>query len=338
MIKITDKPQPNGHCATICPHHKGVLIAYYRGPECTDRQQLIIQYWEEKEKLNQCELYPKTGNAVLYPIEKDRAGLIYSYFNDTDGQTTPNTPVERWKYCSNWITEITTTSKTKMLGIENPKPLITQPLTGYLVRCNPIKIQNTFLLPIYHEKLAYGQILSSKNGIDWYTCGNIGLDNQYRLIQPTIWYYRGVLHALARNFTRHFDNNKAWYSYSLDLGHTWTTPVKTNIDNYNNSIVTIHENTNTPWIVWNYGKSRYSLILGKFDNGEGIPYLQLNKQTNASYPNYCFDKNKNLHIIHTESGQIIHHVFTPEDLKDLEPIRTREPEKPKKPIYYRNPK
>jgi hypothetical protein len=110
MKTIIDKPRPNGHCATICPFLEGVMIAYYRGPECTNKQRLILQYWKDDKKVAQKEMYPKTGNAVLCPINNNVYGheavLIYSYFNDTDGYSMPKTPVARWQYCSNWVVGI----------------------------------------------------------------------------------------------------------------------------------------------------------------------------------------------------------------------------------------
>ena len=316
--------QPYGHCATICRHQKGVFLAFYRGPECTDAQAVVIQYCEDNKIKASINLHRKTGNCVLWAINKNETGLIYSYFNDTDGINVPTRAVHRWMYCSNWMIKLSYSSG-KIISTM-PQLLSTQPLVGFLVRCQPIKVASEWLLPIYHEKTCYGLTLRSSNGKDWRTAGPIGMDSRNGkltdgyLIQPTFWYSNKKLYSLSRDTS----GISAWYSTSTDLGDTWTKPIKTQVSNTNNSLVALHDNTESPWLVWNLGCGRKMLALGKWNPKElsATPYLLLNRSTNASYPNYTIDANGLIHIVHSDTGPIAHHIIDPEYLETLKPADT----------------
>jgi hypothetical protein len=318
--------QPYGHCATIGSHLNGVLIAYYSGPECTDQQAVTVEYWQDDQQLASLRFADKTGNCVLIPYRSDRASIIISLFEDANGKEHACTPVERWRFCTNW--QINIKYNSGKLFFTDSTLLRIHPKIGCLVRCNPIKLNDEWLLPIYREHPCYGIILRSKNGWIWTQIGKIGaelLENNGVLIQPTLW-YDGTLHALCRNATH---IKKAWYAESSDKGKTWSKPIQVEISNDNNSLVVIHDGTASPWMIWNEGLRRSKLILGKW-----IPHrksaqaiLQLNSGMAASYPNYCFDNQKRLHIVHSErlitkeldyTGPITRHILSSEALQRLE--------------------
>jgi hypothetical protein len=323
---LTIQHTVQGHCASICPIANGYLIAYYLHPECSDAQKIQLRYIITEANnynvIDQHTLYNKTGNCILIPDPTNpyQATIIYSYFNDTDGKKTPQNPVQRWMYCSNWIADI------KILGIIRPsitihniKPFPTQPTTGYLVRINPIKVHDQWILPMYHENPCYGQIMKSTNTKDWRTAGHIGLQEQ-KLIQPSLWWDGETLHSLSRDMS---GKGCAWHSSSTDLGESWNQIQPTIITNDNNSIAVINDNTNNPYVIWNEGKKRQNLILGKLINPLSIqpipisiqPIIKLNTKANASYPNYYVD-NK-IHIVHSEHSMIMHHIIDKQELNEM---------------------
>jgi hypothetical protein len=322
MTKIIHPVVPYGHCATVCPDGDGHWIAYYKGPECTDRQAVIIEYWENDIKLASRRLPNKTGNCVLVPGETGPT-LIFSYFTDTDSKgNKPQMPVERWIYCTNWISKLRFKDR---ISISTPTLLVTNPKIGYLTRCNPIRVFDEWLLPMYKEFNCHGKILRSHGGEVWQESGVIGsgtLKSHGRfgkgvLIQPTIWFDGERLHSLSRDIT---PNLKAWYSFSKNKGESWSKPRKTNIWNTNNSLVAINDGTDKPWLIWNEGSGRYQLVLGRWNSKtlSAEPQLQLNRRgTQASYPNYCIDNHGEIHIVFSESGPITRIKTTFEYLEEL---------------------
>jgi hypothetical protein len=321
ITTIMEAPSPYGHCATICPHRNGVLIAFYLGPECRNQQRVVLQYWVGTEKLSEYLFYNKTGNCVLWAINEDWAGLIYSYFNDTDGINYPAKLVHRWMYCSNWRVKVQ--ADKDVFTVDSPVQLDLQPPIGYLARCAPIKVGRELILPMYREKCCHGQMLMSENGWDWWQGGAIGMDVQGAklgkgyLIQPTIWHDGKTLHSLSRNSKS--GGRQAWYSRSPDHGHSWSQPRTAKVSNTNNSLVALHNGTDAPWLVWNKGNGRHTLVLGRWIQEEltAIPYLKLNAYANASYPNYCVDHKGLTHIVHTDGGRIAHHIIQPQLFEEL---------------------
>ena len=315
MIKtINHHVEPNGHCATICQHGGGILVAYYNGPECTDHQSVHVEYWENDKLTGHYQFQEKTGNCVLIP-SKDHATLIYSLFEDygPNGER-PITAVDRWKYCSNWKTKVRYSNN----QIHHTQPGRLNHTTNWLVRCNPIKIKDYWLLPMYDEAWRYGIILKSNNGWSWQPIGTIGAEDlNIELIQPTLWHDGEHLHSLSRDMT---EVRMAWYSRSEDVGETWSKPIHTPITNDNNSLIVINDNTRSPLIIWNHGPKRRKLVLGRLDQSSltAKPYLELNTTPHASYPNYCFDANNNLQIVHTEFGVIKRHIIDQNTLLEIE--------------------
>jgi predicted neuraminidase len=140
------------------------------------------------------------------------------------------------------------------------------------------------------------------------------------LIQPTIWFDdNNTLHSLSRDVTK---VKRAWYSYSTDNGKTWSKPETTSIWNDNNSIVVANNNRSCPLVIWNEGPGRSNLSLGQLnkDNRSITPITKLNESW-ASYPNYCFDNNNNLNVVHTDGGAIVWHIIDDKCLKTIRPIR-----------------
>lgn len=318
----THTVEPRGHCATICPHQKGVLIGYYNGPECSDKQAVNLEYWEQGERKCYAKLQEKTGNCVLWAINENEAGLIFSLFEDTDGVNQPECPVQRWMFCSNW--QVKMTVKTDIIeGSDFSRlPLI----VGHLVRCQPIQVNKSWYLPMYREHNCKGVIMRSIDGWKWMFAGKIGDDMKEMssrfgngvLIQPTIWHDGEKFHSLSRDVT---GARRAWYSASK-TGLNWTKPQTINLWNDNNSVVIIHDGTATPWLVWNHGASRKLLTLGKWDPQlkTAKPILKLNKGFQGSYPNYCIDYDRNIQIVHTDGLVITRHVLSPEMLLKLEEL------------------
>lgn len=330
------KIDPYGHCASLCRHKDGFLLAYYNGPECSDRQAVNIDYIVNDVRIAHARLPSKTGNCVLLNVNKEEAILIFSYFNDTDGVDKPDRPVRRWRFCSNW--KIRIAYENNSIFIKKMEILDVSPMIGHLTRCAPIWLaeHEFWYLPIYHENQCHGVILRSRDCWNWKLIGKIGHKSYQEgihgigiLIQPTIWSDGKKIHSLSRDIT---PANQAWYSYSEDVGYTWSEPIQVKVWNANNSIVAIHDNTDRPWLVWNHGKGRQALVLGRWDPKQltAQPYLLLNQQRevpyiNASYPNYYKDEKGVLHIVHTDVGMIARHSL---DQETLNWIETHQPDNP----------
>lgn len=316
--------QPNAHCASIISHQGNIIIAYYNGPECTDRQAVQILTLNEKlTTTKKTRLMDQTGNPILF-TNGTKLFLLCSYFEDkNENNKVPQKPVDRWKYCSIWQTGLSNT-----LHIESMTKL-SLPI-GLVPRCNPIYKDSTILFPLYREYNSCGIIFHQY----WYKSlgfnpdtdsgsilGYIGNDEKHTghhfgngvLIQPTLWYEDGNFHTLSRDIS---GQGRAWYSISQDC-ISWSKPIQSNIDNDNNSIVVIPFEPR-PLVVWNEGPGRSILNLGYLDKTKqnAIKITQLNKNR-ASYPNYCFDEDKNLYIIHTDGQAIAMHKFNRTDLENI---------------------
>lgn len=311
------------HCASACPLNEGIVISCYSGTaECEKDQSVYATYWSESNDpkySNPIKLGELTGNPVIWSTGSNSAVLLCSIF------TKMNVPrIDRWRYCDNWLHKI---------QLENNRLIIHESRRldvdiGYLGRCQPIQVGEEWLLPLYREHDCYGMILASKDGWSWEQRGNIGkmnTDSGTRfgsgiLIQPTIWHDGYQIHALCRDIT---NVGKAWYSYSSDVGRTWSKPIHSTIDSRNNSLVVIQDGTKSPWVVWNISvpqhNARKFMVLAKIDHIDALPKIdhvenkyRLNplKSTSASYPNYCFDNQGILHIVHTDRPNITHHRFS----------------------------
>ena len=314
------KFNPNAHCASICQFGDGVLIACYKGPECSNEQQVVVIYDGPDRELTYKALTKRTGNCVLTPMTQNKASLIFSYFMDTNGMETVASGVERWRFCSNWKTMISLDNE---LTFDIMKNFEVGPSIGALVRCNPTRYFDYWLLPLYTEHNCYGIIAASEDGYKWSHHGYLGktqINSNSRfgngvLIQPTLWQDGICVKSLSRDITK---NRRAWYSESHSNGDNWSVPIQTNLWNHNNSVVVFKLN-NIPFVIWNQGPNRSQLMLGSWSqsNLSATPAIMLNQSFNASYPNCCIDKNGKLHIVHTDFGKIAHHIFDKEMIDGL---------------------
>lgn len=314
---------PYGHCATICSHNRMIWIAYYNGPECTDKQAVNIEYWQDNCQINKLKIAGKTGNCVLIPSRKEDVKLIFSSFTDKVDEegNSPLHPVDRWMYCINSLASL---KYDENIILNRAKTIRTNPIIGYLTRCQAIRVGTEYLLPMYREYNCHGIIMASENTETWKKVGTIGIcENVCNgrfgsgiLMQPTIWHDGEVLRCLCRDVSR---SERAWYAQSKNYGRTWSKPISSGVSNYNNSIIAIHDNSRTPWMVWNLGTNRKCLVLGQWNQEKlyATPYLQLNISGNASYPNYCWDHLDNLQIVHSDSGPIARHILSRNDLEEI---------------------
>lgn len=307
---VTGADPEFNHCPTICEFGNGILLAYYGGIECTDRQKVFIEYWVNMKLITREHIWLKTGNPVLWN-ELGNAGLIFSLFIDNDlNGSFPVNPVDRWSYCINYYTNISINNN--KLSRSKLYRLKINPVIGCLGRCQPIYINNKILFPFYREKNPYGIIIERCNN-KWNRLGKIGDElNNFNgrfgygsLIQPTLWVdTKGIIHSLSRDITI---LHLAWYSKSLDFGYTWSKPIHTMIENYNNSLVAINDGSDNPFIIWNNSNiGRYNLTIGELNNNnDDIKPIYVLSHDEASYPNYCITKDNTLYTVFAKNRKII---------------------------------
>ena len=252
-----------------------------------------------------------TGNPILLETQMGTR-LIYSKF-----ETLVPNRIEWWQHCSLWNSSLDIQWKNgeptivvgapKQIVFEEPEK-VTDFLgkevqlgdnpskgLGYLPRCHPIWCGDGYLLPLYRENAPHfhGTILYSKDGIDWNYRGTVGAGT--RCIQPTIFYDKGRLICLMRNFNRS-PSQFAYYAESKDHGKTWREVKKSPYLNYNNSILGITCKTQN-FVVWNNDPmGRDKISLATFDMEK--PQLIAQLDGYGSYPSACVDKDT-LHIVYT---------------------------------------
>ena len=278
------------HCATVCPHGKGVLIAWYAAPrEAHSTQRVYVVYWQEGvkhyEPVTMTE--PGAGNPVLWAIDRNAAVLMYSRFEQLDCGNI----IYRWRWCSNWL--VTINNRNPRTGKRMP----TTPEIGCLGRIQPIRYRDEWLLPMYREMDPCGIIMASRNGLDWTERGRIrerethnGKYGKGVLMQPALWAWGNFISAICRDISR---SKFAWYANSIDAGATWSTPTLDQLPNYNSS-VTAWDDGRRVRFVWNTTPKRKVLMLGDVEYE-----TQINTEK-ASYPNVCKDHEGRWHLVHTE--------------------------------------
>lgn len=320
LIKINDKFH---HCATIAISEQGAgltWIAFYNGKECTDEQKVIISCQEGPGDYTTYELGGKTGNPVLW-IENGYVYLLYSHFEDEDEDgNVPRFPVERWKYCSNHVARL---HYDLFDGIQFEYVGKVEDGFGLLGRCQPIEYKGKTLLPLYREKDPRCEIWESDNGclkrlsvfgeMDEESLKDEKLSYMGNgvAIQPTLVIDdNDDLYAFCRNVVKSHD--KAWVTKSND-GVEWAELQESTIVNYNSSLVYIpHDNYKLRFVVLNPRVKRDVLILYSFITGNGIrlDLPMFGDKIRFSYPNYSWDYDGNLHIVHSNCSGIAHHIFT----------------------------
>jgi hypothetical protein len=317
IVNTTRSYSPNrfSHASAIAPLKDGVILAFYSGmAECHDSQRVWLFHVTKEGKVSDpIYIEPLTGNPAFL-VHEDKVKLIYSKFEDMSGFR-----VKWWQHCSLWSRDIDfsnghiTTSAPRSFKVDG-KPIE----QGYLPRCNPISIDDGYLLPLYREHAPefHGKIYYSKDGADWEERGEIGRDGM--CIQPTIWREGDEIHALLRNFSKS-GLRAAWHSVSKDQGKTWSGLNTTKWWNANNSILALNiPGRDGAIIVWNDDPNgRQNITLG---TTRGSILARLDGY--GSYPAACVANGK-LHITWTAKAgalnpvkSVIKHMEF--DLKEVE--------------------
>jgi len=278
--------------------------------ECTDMQHVVVERMVDDRVTGRLTFPGGTGNCVLIPTNP--AILLYSKFEL--GYNECRHPVDRWSFCSNWTIDLSEPGDVRRAF---------RGRIGFLARCQPIMVNGRWLLPAYREKNCYGTIMASKDGRDWWRRGSIGsrigaVNGRFgngSMMQPTLWYDGRTLHALLRDVT---PTRRAWYFTSDNHGRSWSLPLRSGLTNANNSLVALHDDSGSPFVVWNHGNDRRCLVLGRWNGAilGSSPLLRLSGRT-GSYPNYCWDGDR-LHIVHTSDGTIVRHLLDREALDYVE--------------------
>jgi hypothetical protein len=319
------------HCASIIVREGYSAIVGYCGRECTDEQRVFI-YNNGKYAT----LEPKTGNPIIWEFD-DKINILYSKFEDIapDGSK-PNTPVERWKYCSNYYFQVNASSFDDYIKndtihgdfIEKNSTKIDD-MFGLLARCQPIIFNGECLIPMYKEKNPICEIWSL-NDSKLYKKSSFGeVTNEWCeennvipsslghgvAIQPTLAITNNSLTAYMRNVSRNHEH--AWYSKSKD-GINWSELKQTRIPNENNSLIYVNDNKR-PYVVYNTNRTRSDIRLLATASGKSIPLgriLHSYGRESYSYPNYAWGENC-LHIVHSNCGMIAHHMLTKKYLEEV---------------------
>jgi len=332
LIKLTDEMH---HCASIAHCYAGTFLAFYVGKECTDEQRVVIYFKSNHGYEAHIELPNKTGNPVIWNQNGD-IKLLYSTFEDEDEKgEKPRTPVDRWKFCNNWLCDvglgsILSDNGRPAIGYSNIRKI--DGAFGLLGRCAPYVYKGEAYLPLYREKNPQCEIWKYTNDtLEHYSTfgsvdhnwiskeglspGSLGIGVA---IQPTVFQKDDKLVAYCRNTARlpAMREMFAWYTVSEDGGKTWSDLTKSGIPNHNNSIV-VSNRKDRNYMVFNLDARRQKLCLFNPESKQ-INYLSYavlhNRRSSFSYPNYTWDENDNLHIVHTNCQVIAWHTFDMEFL------------------------
>ena len=294
FIKVQNEPH---HCSTICgKSSNNYLVAAYVGRECTDNQRVFIKHSSGKVKY----LENKTGNPLLWE-QDSKIYLMYSRFEEDCSHR----PVDRWKYCSNWVCEIKSTEDDfEIINVKEAPELY-----GKLARCAAKPFRGEVLLPLYREENPRPEIWTY-DGDKFVLKGYMpNPEGEFGVaMQPTLGRTKDGLVALCRNYC--YDEASAWVSYSED-GITWEPLSLAKAENRNSSLLIIDDYEDSLMLVYNVGKARKNLICtflwdfqGKLDLTSPVGF----NTKSYSYPNYNIIDNE-LHIVHTNNAIIAHHVM-----------------------------
>ncbi len=320
-------PNTLHHCSSIVvAPEAGRVIAAYMGPECEDAQCVFIK-GVDKPHLELI-LPPKTGNPLLWQEPEGLAAgvhyLLYSKFEDQDDKgNRPQYPVQRWMYCSTWFAKVRITEREiKIIDEQEVRGGF-----GLLARCAPYLVDGRYFIPMYREKDPRCEIWATTNGN--LSCTNSFLERvsvfgeitedevksyAYQpsklgvgvAIQPTLLEINGLLVAICRNVC--VNAEFAWMFQSTDRGKSWSKPMVTKIPNHNNSLTASPWDSDSTTVLFNPDRYRSEMLLGnRFNNFKlGVQIGKLQRHS-YSYPNYCIDHLRNLHIVHSNSGVIAVH-------------------------------
>jgi len=285
------------HCASLCPCNNGVLLAWYSGSgECQDDQSVYITYLSHDKSTPPIRIGDKTGNPILWR-EADKVWMLYSKFEDIEPVTML---AHRWRYCSLWLRQIIVTDNIQLLHDIK----VAEADQHLLARTNPIKVEETTILPLYDEVKRECVIFAGKNG-HFHELSRYGNNT----IQPAIWYDGITIHSLSRNFgTKRI---RAPYFYSDDRGMTWRYSGLSGFNNVNNSIA-VHKWDDEKLVLWNdvTGTFRANMTLGIVGWNHTMPWPHVVRVVGAkygSYPCLCVDDAGLLHFAFTGPERMIEH-------------------------------
>lgn len=274
------------HCSTVSEYKDGIAIAWYGGTkECHDDQSVFAIYIDKNGASQPLILEPKTGNPVLW-TENGRLYLLWSRFEDN---VQIKRIVDRWKYCSLWLSE---------LKLENDQlhlvgNLATIGQHNLLGRCKPIGHNGKLYLPLYDEVRRNGVIITG-NHLNYKFSGRLGVN----MIQPTLWSDGDKICSLSRNFYSLLRFSQ--YSESID-GVVWSDPVTTNVNNHNSSLHAIN------WcgynlLLWNNTQEirRSHLTLGIIEKSGNVKVLGIISKYGA-YPSLCGHIDGDLYLSYTNA-------------------------------------
>jgi len=285
------------HCATVLGFEDGLLVAYYAGTaECQDDQHVVLTFKRDGRWIDLIKLENKTGNPLLFKFE-DKTYLAYSRFE----KDCPGNLVKKWAYCSLWCREIV--MEEGHPGVGEPLPTFKHPQLGYLFRAAPLYLEGRTILPLYREEGSYGAAYEWM-GDHLKLVGKIGYGCNSTM-QPTLWHDGTAFHSLSRNCQPQVYGGYCWHSTSPDL-ERWSHPeLEQSLDNNHNSVAVVNDGQKDPLVIWNVGRSRNDLRLGKLCGhtlGRSLVTLNgsfLGTQGYGAYPNYCF-YNEELHLVWTD--------------------------------------
>jgi len=325
-IGLCSKTEPY-HCSTLVPTPRGLLLAAYKGKECTDDQRVVVVLsvpndpWILGEPL---ELPGKTGNPVLWEHE-GRYWLLYSEFVDRLGRWVPENPVDRWKSCELWLQELSVDTGT-IVRVGNPKKISGG--LGKLGRCAPHYYQGKLLVPLYREKDPWcfvyefvGETLVPYTDFGIVEYGDAVLKSKLGVggaIQPTLFtsMKTGKLVAFCRNVAfRCFaaGDAPAWQATLDPKTHKWNVSAKRDLKNYSSSLHNINAFGNlfmvADGIPGRTGMKLYCANRVEIPLGSclfGLPW-----KPTYSYPFMAVDISNNiLYTSLTNCGAILVHMFT----------------------------
>lgn len=349
--RVIDRGPSMHHCASLVQVHAATMaspgdsywLVFYAGQECTDRQRVVIQY-HCRGGVDEQELGPGTGNPIVFKAGYD-AYIIYSKFTDRDenGQLVVETtlsPVERWKYCRNYIAKLV--MDMGQISLEDEREI--EGAYGMLTRQTPIVLPEAMrqgwgcshLIGMYREKDPICSLwgFNPKAGkfkepmfhisdfcmVDedfdrarWFY-GPLG---KGVAIQPALIVDRNRLFAFCRNVARVRGNDcRAWMTCT-STGEDWTPPVQSIIPSHNNSVA-ICQYLGRPWVVCSTGEMRDDLWLidtkTKVKIDLRVPLA--GHRHSYSYPNMLVDDDGHLHVVHTSCQRIAWHTFDESYLKN----------------------
>ena len=288
------------HSPSCCYFGGSLYVAFYSSLQEGIGQKVFIFKEESKSKKKFFKLFAEldsgSGNPVLFTLS-DQLYVAYSMF------TQPHTGnvVELWK---------STYTMIKCLSADDSKPII---LSTYCApRCNPYYAgDKAVLLPCYDEGIEKPVLFSIS------TSGPIERSvmlSESAMIQPTLVPVDGALKMFCRNFDRSRVEGRSAKVTSIAYSAAqkrilFSKEMDTVIPNNNESLAAIHDMGGNSIVVYNAEVGRKKLTVatigsekskdGDFNRITIDPVIVINDTEKASYPNCCYNRQKQLVVVFT---------------------------------------